>query len=518
MRSDPWEPALDDPIWALMTASSSPIQQDSSSPSALGPLLYARGFDPQTARHGLSALVALPKGAAPPPLRVEDRTIPAIEVDRFLGLAFYRYDFSLPAAGGTYSYGDRSFPVHLGGPQEDLRVAFVSCNGKEDGDFDRPPDEREAMWDRLKAAHAAAPLSLLLMGGDQIYADAALNSHPDLERWAEGWRGEAVHLPATPEAEQTATAVFLDRWVRSVTAPAAAHLMARVPVAAMWDDHDIFDGYGSHPGPVQESPLGQMIFRIARRFFRLFHAGGRWPWDEAQDPGTLSWCLSQPGFRVIAPDLRSERRPTRVMGDAGWAATEAAFAGTPYGEPIFVVSSVPALGPRLSLLEGLHRLIPGAQRYEDDLRDQWQSRAHRAEWRRFLRLAARHADASGPVTFLSGEIHLAGRAEMRTPAGTVLHQLIASGISHPPPSPGFARALGALGALGEAPLARHPISLKPLPGARRRFLAERNWLLLERRSGAWSAVWDLERAGRSPALDLPGHLAEVSPAPRVAAP
>ena len=31
------------------------------------------------------------------------------------------------------------------------------------------------------------------------------------------------------------------------------------------------------------------------------------------------------------------------------------------------------------------RWVPGAQKYEDDLRDQWQSHAHREEWRRVLR-------------------------------------------------------------------------------------------------------------------------------------
>jgi hypothetical protein len=288
--------------------------------------------------------------------------------------------------------------------------------------------------------------------------------------------------------------------------------MAEVPVAAMWDDHDIFDGYGSHPDPVQQSPLGRMLFGIARRFYRLFHAGGHDP----VRPATLTFSLPQPGFHVIAPDLRSERRKSRVMGPEGWAATEAAFAAAPPGAPVFVVSTVPALGPRLSLLEGLHRLVPGAQRYEDDLRDQWQSRAHRDEWCRFLRLSAGHADASGPVTFLSGEIHLAGRGEMRTPSGTLLHQLIASGISHPPPPVAFARALGALGALGEAPLADHPIALKPIVPGGRRFVAERNWLLLERRGGAWSASWDLERSGRTPELALPGGSVDARDAPRAA--
>lgn len=481
-----------------------------SSDVTLGPLVYARGYDPNSSRHQLSILVATQEGAAPPDLRVEGASGPApevIAVDTLGGHDFWRFDLSVTAGDTCYGVGRLRHTLTLPAPDDDLAVAFVSCNGKEHGDFERPEGERDAMWLRLAARHANAPLSLLIMGGDQIYADAALDAHPDLSRWAEAPPRERLEIDATPEAEAAVTAVFLDRWVRSVRSPSVARLMAEVPSVAMWDDHDIFDGYGSHPAPVQESPLGQMIYRIARRFFRLFQAGGHLP----QSPATLSRTLAQPGFAVIAPDLRSERQKRRVMGEAGWRATEEGFARARPGEPVFVLSSVPALGPRLSLVEAVHKLIPGAQRYEDDLRDQWQSRAHRDEWRRFLRLAAGHADETGPVTFLSGEIHLAGRGEMRTPQGTILHQLIASGISHPPPPRVFARALGALGALGEAPLSGHPIRIRTLPGQVRRYAAERNYLLLTRQRGAWQARWDLEHSGMTPALSLPSGPPAASP-------
>ena len=467
-------------------------------PLLFGPLLHARGVDPATARARLSVLAATREGHAPPDLTVGGAAMPARAVDRWLGRTFWRWDFELPEGCACYGFGGVRHDVRLARRGDDLRMAFVSCNGKETGDFDRPADLREAMWDRLAAAHAAAPLSLLIQGGDQIYADAALQAHPDVARWADLPAHRRDEIDAGPAAERAVAEVFLDRWERSVTAPAAARLLAEVPSVAMWDDHDIFDGYGSHPAPVQESPVGRMIHDVARRAYRLFQAGGH---DPAR-PGTLTLARALPGFTVIAPDLRSERRPDRVMGPEGWAATEAALAAAPPGEPVFLVSTVPALGPRLSLLEGLHRLVPGAQAYEDDLRDQWQSRAHRDEWRRFLALCARRAEAAGPVVFLSGEIHLAARAEMRTPSGAVLHQLIASGISHPPPPRGFARALGALGTLGGTPLAHHPIRFPGLPGGHPRYVAERNFLLLERRSGDWRAAWALERSGRTPWLDL----------------
>jgi hypothetical protein len=247
------------------------------------------------------------------------------------------------------------------------------------------------------------------------------------------------------------------------------------------------------------------VFANARALFLLFQCGCA---PEAlpelcSDPSgaSLGWHLALPGLDLVAPDLRSERRPDRVMDRCGRAALERALAGAA-GPRVLVLSSVPALGPRLSWLEAALWLLPGLQTYEDDLRDQWQSRAHRAEWRSFLeRLLALHGAGGRRVTLLSGEIHLATRGTLAA-APCDLHQLVASGITHPPPPAGFARALGALARLGESPVPGHPIRLHPLPGRRARYCAERNYLVLARDGAAWRAWWELEQAGPTPALDL----------------
>ena len=142
---------------------------------------------------------------------------------------------------------------------------------------------------------------------------------------------------------------------------------------------------------------------------------------------------------------------------------------------------------------------PWAEKYEDDLRDQWQSRAHREEWRACLsRLVAVHERGTS-ITVVSGEIHLATRRHDGDGVGP-LHQLVASGIAHPAPPRSYARSLGTLARLGEGPLPAHPIRLLPLPGQRSIYMAERNFLVLERRERAWSAYWELEATGTTPRL------------------
>jgi hypothetical protein len=142
--------------------------------------------------------------------------------------------------------------------------------------------------------------------------------------------------------------------------------------------------------------------------------------------------------------------------------------------------------------------VPRAQQYEDDLRDQWQSRAHRAEWQRLLAgLEREMVERASPVTVVSGEIHHATRAEMRLKDGQVLHQLVASGIAHPRPSKAYAAVLGLLAKVGDAPLPGRPIRLKSLPGRRATYTAERNYLVLERKATRWTAAWELEDTGRT---------------------
>ena len=148
-------------------------------------------------------------------------------------------------------------------------------------------------------------------------------------------------------------------------------------------------------------------------------------------------------------------------------------------------------------------LTPQMQKYEDDLRDQWQSRAHRDSWTHMLELMARIAEPEAQeVTVLSGEIHLAARGEMTLPGGNLLHQLVASGISHRAPPKAWARVLGGLAVFGEAPLKGHPIRMARIPGQTQRYVAERNYLVLTRDGTHWTAEWDFEISGRSPALPI----------------
>jgi len=222
--------------------------------------------------------------------------------------------------------------------------------------------------------------------GDQVYADEAALGHPLSEDWPD--KNPRDPLPHDiDDLRDHLRERFLERYTAQLSDDNFAWLVARVPSLMQWDDHDICDGWGSLRRSRTYSPVGQTIFEVAKETTLALQHGtvaGDLPARFTDPDGYhLGWRVEAPGLRLIAPDLRGERTRRQVMDEGGWAVAEAE-AATPFPGRTLVMSSVPLLGPRLSVLEALMVLIPKMQKYEDDLRDQWQSRAHRASWRRML--------------------------------------------------------------------------------------------------------------------------------------
>ena len=443
------------------------------------PVLHFRGT--RDSRLHFSATVR--EGAQ---VRVEGRNVPLAFIGELAGARFFCADFSFDTGpkgrDASMEVDGTAFPFRLCGEGERLRIAYTSCNGGEDEDRARAfPTGRNAMWADLLATHERDPFHLLVMGGDQIYADAVWQE-PTFRAWRA--MGNARHLaPFTPAMRQEAEAFFLQRYGEVWREAEVAAALSRIPAVMMWDDHDISDGWGSYPDRERLSPVAQGLFAVARRAFALFQLG-----TDPDRPGEAFAAQNGAHFgriadygpaRLVVPDLRSERTLVRVM-DEGHALLAEGLRPSP-GRHRLIVSSVPLVNVDLSRIERLLRRV-GWHRYTDDLRDQWMSYAHRLEW---LRVVRRLLDAArdGPVTVVSGEIHLAARGEARRGAarggdargGGRVVQLTASGIAHPPPP----RAFGALlDRFVRRPWRREEIELEMLPLGRtgRRYLAERNWL------------------------------------------
>lgn len=482
----------------------------------LGPVLHFRGVQAGTGRWRLSALYVLEGEEEPPDLLVEGvmLPVPPRHLARHGELNFWRFDFAVPRGaeerrvGYGFPDGTRRY-LNVPAAAAIPHIAYSSCNGSEDETLSgRFAPGRNTMWAHLLGRHRARPFHLLLQGGDQLYADGVWAAGPALSEWARlSWR-DRLEKPFTPamaaEAEDFYVALYLNLWRQAETAA----LLATVPSVMMWDDHDIFDGWGSHPEERLACPVYQGVQAIARQCFSLFQMG----MDPAApvescwggEVGTFSQGYPMGEVGLLVLDLRSERRPDRVLSDRTWAELPGwldRFAGA--GQ-LFVMSSVPLAFVNLHAVERIVNALPGQATLEDDLRDQWRSYVHEAEWLRLLRLLG---DVSVRrrlrITILSGEVHLGHHGIIRGP-GHELRQLTASGIAHPPPGRMYVEVLERLARGVETIRDGLTMELPAFARTGRRFIRARNWLELSpEEDGRLTANWHVDGEREPLSIDLP---------------
>jgi PhoD related phosphatase len=468
-----------------------------------GPVLIFRGARDRS--FDLSALLGVAAEDPPPPLEAGNERVPPRRLAGRRGCSLWRYDFSLRQGAGRSDYriGRRRWRVHLPSGDGSLRIAFTACNGSEQGNAWESLQTRNERWLHLAAVHAERPFHLLLQGGDQLYADPIWHEVPALAAWQRlPWR-QRRKTPFPPEMAEAVGNAYFDLYWSLWSQPQLAPVLATIPSLMMWDDHDIFDGWGSWAASWQQCPTFQGIWRAAREHFALFQLAAH-P-DDLPDGcsdrrgGQFGWAHRIGDVGIVAPDLRSERSRDRVLGDAGWAGLTAALERMADCRHVLLLSSMPLVTCDLRPLERFFDLLPGHQTWQDDLVDQWPSRAHGAEWTRLLRQLVGFSAATGAcVTSLSGEIHL-GALGMIEGRGTRIYQLTSSGIVHPAPKEWAVNILERIGARSPPLAPDLTVRLLPIPGLGRRFLRARNWLELELSpADGLTATWHSERPGEAP--------------------
>ncbi|HET7413810.1 MAG TPA: alkaline phosphatase D family protein, partial [Pararhizobium sp.] len=276
----------------------------------MGPVLYFRGVGDH--RWRLSALLTT-AGDTPPLLVADELRVEPHRLAERCGQALWRYDFSLPFGdGGTdqhYAIGDENWRVRVPAADGALRLAFTACNGSEQGNTWKSNEKRNACWLELADEHARNPFHLLLQGGDQLYADTVWHEVPALVEWRkEPWR-KRRHMGFSPEMAEATGDYYFRRYCWLWAQPETASILAQVPSLMMWDDHDIFDGWGSYATGWEQCDVFQGIYAAAREHFSLFQLAAKpddLP-DGFSDPhgGQFGWAYRIGDIGILAPDLRS---------------------------------------------------------------------------------------------------------------------------------------------------------------------------------------------------------------------
>ena len=269
---------------------------------------------------------------------------------------------------------------------------------------------------RVLRAQAARFLILL---GDQIYSDAVRPIRTNLKRKA----GSISDAEILDVYRHIYRGYFNEAGFRA--------LLEEWPACFIWDDHDIFQGWGSR---LRVDAFDRRLFRAAEQSYREYQHL-RNPGAGLDDPAPhhYSFWFGDTGFFVF--DLRGVRDyPTGVLLGERQRRDFQRFlaeAGERGAATLFIVASVPIV----HFARGLVRLterIPGST--GSGVRDRWSTTPFDGDRQLVLESLfdwqAAHSDRQ--VIVLSGDVHAGARFRIRRRdgPGTIL-QWTSSSLSSP---------------------------------------------------------------------------------------
>lgn len=460
----------------------------------LGPILRLRAVEPDPARWRVSVLVVM-NGAAAPTLSwmssAQAEAAAPVLLAEFSGQRVWSIELGVTrgAAAAEVEYrlgGAASWRFTVPARSERPRMVYASCNGFSSLKAAKSVKEPFALWREVNEAQAQAPYHLLMLGGDQVYADPMWETIDDLAEWSQRGSFLANITPMSAALAGQVDRFYFELYCKRWAQPQLAAALASIPTLMMWDDHDIFDGWGSHPEARQRSPVFQGLFAAARRWFCVFQLHRRFETATAEflaSGANLSYAQRIDDLAIVTLDLRSERSNTQVMSPAAWDAAFRWIDRQQGLKHLILMTSIPVVYVDLATVEDALGFIPGQQELEDDLRDHWSSRSHHGERLRMIHRLLDFGRARGTrVTIVSGDVHVAALGlieSSREGAVQTISQLVSSGIVHPPAPAIVAYALGKLFGGGETIDRGIELTMQAFPGGKRRMIAARNWLSLE---------------------------------------
>jgi hypothetical protein len=211
----------------------------------------------------------------------------------------------------------------------------------------------------------------------------------------------------------------------------------------MWDDHEIFDGYGSHND--DNSTTAKSFFLAAQKAFLEFQAINNPP---ALGSGShaFTFLLNDSAFLFL--DTRTHRSYVDhvVLGKAQleqirfWLSSMISRRL----RHLYVISAIPIVHVKVVGFINFANLIGWTGGIVEDLRDSWTAPNNQAECNQILNLLFNFAKDSPEcgICFLSGDAHVGTIAEIesskrehQTAHGSkpVIPQVVSSGIGSPPP-------------------------------------------------------------------------------------
>lgn len=253
-----------------------------------------------------------------------------------------------------------------------MNMMFHSCNGFS---LAAKPDEfsgPDPMWRDVLNNHQTRPFHVMIGGGDQIYNDCVANETELFGNWLDMNNPHHKHqAPFTPDMQDELEDFYLDRYCSWFSQGLFSVATSQIPMVNMFDDHDIFDGYGSYPDSEMSSPVLCGLGAVAFKYYMLFQQQSIIPETEKTEPSLVMGLEPGPyinelsrslyvsmGAKVslLAVDARTERTELDVMSSKTWEKImNRLYAEVRRGhvEHLLVLLGVPIAYPRLVWLENM---------------------------------------------------------------------------------------------------------------------------------------------------------------------
>jgi hypothetical protein len=351
------------------------------------------------------------------------------------------------------------------------RGGFFSCNG-----FDAYVPEQVVsnltysnVWNHLLSVHEETPLHLLLWGGDQNYIDFIFEDVPFLRAWInmewnEKWTTD-FRDDLKKQVEQYHFNTYAENWERRSEVKTG---LGSIPSLMMWDDHDIFDGAGSYPPLLHDSPMMMGLFFAAQKMRLLFQH--HTTLEKAREhhlfghQGYNFFARCGQSLAIIGLDGRTERDTQTVHHEQTWDMifdklendlegvehlivlfpVPFSFIRVHIAESIFDhLKKLPNRWRRLPLIKNTNSIFNLPELY-DDLLDEWTHKAHIEERNRTLiRFQQIAEEKKVRITYFSGDVHCCGISRFQSKGShrpppindaKLMYQIISSAIVNMPPS------------------------------------------------------------------------------------
>ena len=353
------------------------------------------------------------------------------------------YMISIGGEDALGGHNRRVWEFHIPGKTDTPKLAYASCNGFSSADLMTKTEDPYLLWERMVGEHEKEAFSLLLMGGDQLYADEIWSRVPTLNEWGELPRKAKIKRKASKLMKGQIERFYDDLYKKRWSNKSMSLIFASIPSVMMWDDHDIFDGWGSYPQDLQKCDVYKNIFAIAKKYFEIFQIRTKHN-KSLINPGAkhYSMAFKYREYNLLAIDNRAERSLKRVMSKQQWKdVINYLDTGATSGD-LLVMSAVPVVYRDFTMTETAFDLTPWQEELTDDLKDHWRSKEHQGERARLImklleNIKQRQNDKGCKTVLLSGDVHIGCVGvvrDRRDVNSRLIHQVVSSGIVHPPPS------------------------------------------------------------------------------------